>query len=109
MAFKVKYIAGSGLQLAIPLSDGQANFVREYDDGAVAIYDIENVEDFLRIIKDGKFEAVEVDAKYFDPEKFKKGVLQRIVAARKGEKAPVPVPDDASVPKSKGKKKKDKE
>lgn len=67
--FKVRYIAGAGVELAVPLSDGRTSFTSGID------HEIENVVDFIRLVTSGSFEAVEFDETLIDAEKFKKGLI----------------------------------
>lgn len=46
---QVKYIAGKGVRLASPLSDGRDEFQAEL------IYDVTNINDYKRLIKSGNF------------------------------------------------------
>ena len=67
--FKVRYVAGGGVELVAPLSDGQSSFSAGID------YEIAELADFIRLVRSGSFEAVEIDDRFFDVEKFKKGKL----------------------------------
>lgn len=48
--YKVEYVAGSGIELLLPLSDGQRLF------NAGTVYDLANEDDFVRLCSSYGFE-----------------------------------------------------